>query len=181
MTEAHLIERCRQFDAKAQKMLYDQFAPKMLGVCRRYVRNRDDAEDVLIESMYKVFEKIDSFKAEGSFEGWIRRIVVNELLMFLRKKRLLTIDLDVSDIAVQNLERLPWSENREIDSDFAVADIMRALDTLPNGYKTVFNLYVLDGFKHAEIAEMLNISVNTSKSQLILAKKRLQSELEKIK
>jgi RNA polymerase sigma factor (sigma-70 family) len=181
MTEAHLIERCRQFDAKAQKMLYDQFAPKMLGVCRRYVHNRDDAEDVLIESMYKVFEKIDSFKSEGSFEGWIRRIVVNELLMFLRKKRLLTIDLDVSDVAVQNLERLPWSENREIDSDFAVADIMRALDTLPNGYKTVFNLYVLDGFKHAEIAEMLNISVNTSKSQLILAKKRLQSELEKIK
>ena len=181
MTETFLIERCREFDAKAQKMLYDQFAPKMLRVCCRYVRNRDDAEDVLIESMYKVFDKINTFKCDGSFEGWIRRIVVNELLMFLRKKRLLTIELDVSHVEDKNHEHARWSENSEVDSDFAVADIMRALDTLPHGYKTVFNLYILDGFKHAEIAEMLNISVNTSKSQLILAKKRLQSELEKIK
>lgn len=175
MTEEHLIERCRQFDPKAQKMLYDRFAPKMLGVCRRYVRNRDDAEDVLIESMFKVFEKMETFKNEGSFEGWIRRIVVNETLMFLRKKRLLTMELDVSE-----LNSLDLSENITVDDDFAVADIMRVLETLPHGYKTVFNLYVIDGFKHIEIAEMLNISVNTSKSQLILAKKRLQLELGKL-
>jgi RNA polymerase sigma factor (sigma-70 family) len=175
MTELELIHRCQQQDPKAQKMLYDRYAPKMLGVCRRYIANREDAEDVLVEGMFKVFDNLDSFQGAGSFEGWIRRIVVNESLMFLRKKRLLTVDQDVSELYYIQ-EDTPLS----IEHDLAAQDILKLLNNLPTGYRTIFNLYVIEGYKHIEIAELLNISINTSKSQLILAKDRLKKEFLKL-
>jgi RNA polymerase sigma factor (sigma-70 family) len=170
-----LIRLCQQQDPKAQKLLYDRFAPKMFGVCRRYIANRQDAEDVLVEAMFKVFDHIDSFQNTGSFEGWIRRIVVNEALMFLRKKKLLTIDTDAAD-----LNHIDYSHPLSIEHELAAQDILKVLERLPTGYRTIFNLFVIEGFKHIEIAEMLNISINTSKSQLILAKDRLKKELERI-
>jgi RNA polymerase sigma-70 factor (ECF subfamily) len=173
--ESELIERCRLQDAKAQRYLYDRFAPKMLGVCRRYISTREDAEDVLGEAMFKVFDNIESFQSVGSFEGWIRRIVVNEALMFLRKKRLLTVDTDGSE-----LNSIEHSTPLSIEQDLAAQDILRLLDRLPTGYRTVFNLFVIEGYKHIEIAEILGISINTSKSQLILAKDRMRKELEKM-
>ena len=176
MTDYELIERCRRREPRAQKLLYDRFAPKMLGVCRRYVTAREDAEDVLVEAMFKVFDHIESFTAAGSFEGWIRRIVVNEALMFLRKRKLLTVEPEVVDL--QNSAR--HVEPLSIEHELAAQDILRLLETLPTGYRTVFNLYVVEGYKHIEIAELLGISINTSKSQLILAKERLRREVLKL-
>ena len=175
MTENDLIHLCQQQDPKAQKLLYDRFAAKMFGVCRRYISTREDAEDVLVEAMFRVFDNIDSFQFAGSFEGWVRRIVINEALMFLRKKRLLTVDADASE-----LNSIEFSTPLSIEHDLAAQDILKLLEKLPTGYRTIFNLFVIEGFKHIEIADMLNISINTSKSQLILAKDRLRKELEKV-
>ncbi len=169
MTEYDIIELCRQQDPKAQKLLYDRYAPKMFGVCRRYVLSREDAEDVLVEGMFKVFDNIHSYQGAGSFEGWIRRIVVNEALMFLRKKRLLTVDADAADLSTIEL-----SHPLSIEHELAAQDILKLLEKLPTGYRTIFNLYVIEGYKHIEIADMLGISINTSKSQLILAKEKLR-------
>ena len=141
----------------------------MFSVCRRYVSRREDAEDVLIEAFFKIFENMNAFRFMGSFEGWMRRIVVNEALMFLRKNRLLTVEPDASE-----LNTLEMSVQIGVEQQMAVQEILKLLEKLPTGYRTIFNLYVIEGFKHQEIADMLNISINTSKSQLILAKERLR-------
>lgn len=142
----------------------------MLGVCRRYLNRLADAEDVLMEALYKVLTRIDQYSGDGSFEGWIRRVVVNECLMFLRKNDVL-----------QNAWELPpeLDESREPGAlhRLQADDLLGLLDRLPDGYRTVFNLYVIEGYKHREIAELLGISINTSKSQLILARRRLEELL----
>ncbi len=172
MTEAELIKGCRRGDRLAQKMLYERFAPKMFGVCKRYVRSREDAEDVLIEGFFKVYDNIDKFRGQGSFEGWVRRIVVNQSLMFLRKRHNFQLTVEVSNIEVQT--------GISIEDELAAEDILNLLNKLPVGYRTVFNLYVIEGYKHREIADIMGISINTSKSQLILAKKRLRTLIENI-
>ncbi|MBX2875706.1 MAG: sigma-70 family RNA polymerase sigma factor [Saprospiraceae bacterium] len=173
MTNSELIVACRTQDRKAQQMLFDRFSPKMMGVCRRYLKTQEDAEDVLIEAFYKVFNNLPQFKAHGSFEGWIRRIVVNECLMFLRRKHNFNLTVEID----QNLDvKTTVTTQDQLEAD----DILALLERLPTGYRTVFNLYVLEGYKHREIAEILGISINTSKSQLILAKKKLQQLLKKI-
>lgn len=170
MTEKELIARCKKQNPKAQQFLYEKYAPKMFGVCKRYVKNREDAEDVVIEGMYKVFANIHKFKGTGSFEGWIRRIVVNEALMFLRKNHNFKLTVEISNIDVKT--------NVTAIDDLQEQDILNLLNKLPTGYRTVFNLYVIEGYKHREIAEILGISINTSKSQLILAKNRLRALLQ---
>ncbi len=170
VTEQELINACKNKDRKAQKLLYDRYSPKMFGVCKRYVKNREDAEDVLIDGFYKVLTHIESFKGNGSFEGWIRRIVVNQSLMFLRKKHNFKMTVEINNIEIKS--------QISVEDDLAAQDIIQLLDKLPTGYRTIFNLYVLEGFKHREIAEQLGISINTSKSQLILAKKRMRSLLK---
>lgn len=173
MSEKDLINACRQRERRAQQALYDRYAPNMFGVCKRYVKTQEDAEDVLIEAFFKVLTNIEQYKGEGSFEGWIRRIVVNESLMALRKRvnfsqmlELTEVDIPVTTSALQ---------------DLVARDILNLIDILPIGYRTVFNLYVLEGYKHREIAQIMGISINTSKSQLILAKKRLKNLLEQIR
>lgn len=158
----------QQNDRKAQKLLYDRLSPKMFGVCRRYIKNEQDAEDVMINGFFKVFTKINQFGGSGNFEGWIRRIMVNECLMFLRKYNM--------NLSVELNEEMA-SSGIEADNSIREEDIMKLLDLLPIGYRTVFNLYAIEGFSHKEIAEKLEISVNTSKSQLIKARKRLQQLL----
>lgn len=142
----------------------------MFGVCKRYVKTREDAEDVLVTAFFKVLTHIDKFKGEGSFEGWIRRIVINESLMFLRRRHNFSMTQELTDIDVP-------ARSRAFDR-LAAQDILDLLDQLPTGYRTIFNLYVMEGYKHREIAEMLGISINTSKSQLILARKRMQELLQ---
>lgn len=168
MTERQLIQACKRKSRRAQQELFDRYSPKMFGVCKRYLKNAEEAEDVLVEAFYKVLTKLDSYSGQGSFEGWIRRIVVNESLMNLRKNKNLKLNVEINP----NLDR-PTTVN--VEDDLAAADILNLLDQLPTGYRTVFNLYVVEGYKHREIAELLGISINTSKSQLILAKKKMQA------
>jgi len=173
MTEQQLITGCKSNDRRAQRAVYDRYSPVMLAVARRYTARDADAEDVLVSAFYKVLDKISSFTESGSFEGWIRRIVVNEALMLLRKKHALKQASELSDV-----NPAAFSVPAEAADRLAEADIMNLLDRMPVGYRTVFNLYVVEGYKHREIAEMLEISINTSKSQLILAKKRMREQLQ---
>jgi RNA polymerase sigma-70 factor (ECF subfamily) len=168
MEESRLIQLCIKEDQKAQECLYKRYAPKFFAIILRYIPGHADAEDVLVESFHKIFLKINTFNNRGSFEGWMKKLVVNDCLMFLRKNKRLTLDLDALD-NVQPTE--PLMMERDVDA------IRLIIDALPNGYKIIFNLYVIEGFKHKEIAELLGISVNTSKSQLIHAKRSIRKSL----
>ncbi len=173
VNEEQLIEACKDGNRRAQQQLYDRYAPTMLGVARRYVGRVEDAEDILVEAFYKVFSNLHQYAGNGSFEGWIRRIVVNESLMFLRKRHALQGAAEINP-------QLDLPIRSKASDELEAQDILDLLDQLPLGYRTVFNLYVLEGFKHREIAAELGISINTSKSQLILARRRMQELLEKI-
>ncbi len=165
-----IILLCKNQDAKAQRHLYNEYSGLLFSVVKRYLKNEEDAEDALIEGFFKIFSKIKTFKGEGSFEGWMRRIVVNECLMKLRKKRNFTMALEEAyDIGAAEM----------ITPSLAYQDLLKVLENLPTGYRTIFNLYEIEGFKHREIAEQLGISINTSKSQLILAKKRIRELIKK--
>ena len=171
MAERNLIEGLKDQDPAVQKRVYDQYAPIMFAVCRRYLNTREDAEEALVSGFYKVFAHIDSFSQAGSFEGWMRRIMVNEALMLLRKARPMVFPGD--DVTL-----VDESDNFSIEADISAREILALLEELPNGYRAVFNLYVLEGYKHQEIADILGISINTSKSQLILAKRKMQQLLK---
>ncbi len=172
VTEQELVEACKKDDRHAQKLVYERYSPAMFGLCKRYVKTVEDAEDVLVEAFFKVFTNISQYQGSGSFEGWIRRIVVNEALMSLRRAHNFRMTVEISEIA-------PPETPAGIVGELAAQEILGLINQLPTGYRTVFNLYVMEGYKHREIAEMLDISINTSKSQLILAKKRLRELLEK--
>lgn len=172
MTDTQLIAGCKADNRRAQRAVYDRYSPVMLAVARRYTARDADAEDVLVTAFFKVFDKVSSFTDSGSFEGWIRRIVVNEALMLLRKKHALKQAAELDEV-----NPAAFSVPAEAAARLAEADIMNLLDRMPPGYRTVFNLYVIEGYKHREIAELLDISINTSKSQLILAKKRMREQL----
>lgn len=170
LTEEEIIAGCRKGKAAAQRKLYDRLAPKMLGVATRYVSDREEAEHIMIGSLIKVFEKLDQYTGEGSFEGWVRRIVVNDCLMYLRKNKTMSLDLEIGPEG--NSPNLHVMEDQ-----LEATDLINMIDGLPVGYKTVFNLFAIEGYSHAEISEMLGISENTSKSQLSRARKWLQKRL----
>ncbi len=170
MTEQELIQGCRKQNRKAQQELFSRYSPKFFGVCRRYIKNNEEAEDALIEGFYKVMSKISMYSGEGNFEGWMRRIMVNECLMKLRKANRFKVDVEL-----ENVEEI---NKFSIESELEAQDILDLLNQLPTGYRTIFNMYVIEGYKHREIADALGISINTSKSQLILAKKKLRTLLE---
>jgi len=171
MTTDELLKSLREQDRTAQKWLYERYSPLMFSVCRRYLRSREDAEEALISGFFKVYSQIDTFSGQGSFEGWVRRIMVNESLMALRKTQPIIFPGDEGNIAEQ-------SDSFNVEADISAREILEVLDQLPPGYRTVFNLYVLEGFKHHEIADMLGVSINTSKSQLVLAKEKLRNLLK---
>jgi len=143
----------------------------MFSVCKRYLHAREDAEEALVSGFYKVYSQIDSYTGAGNFEGWMRRIMVNECLMTLRKAQPLVFPGDEGQIP-------DLVDGFNIEADITAREILELLELLPPGYRTVFNLYVLEGFKHIEIAETLGISINTSKSQLILAKEKMKTLLK---
>jgi RNA polymerase sigma-70 factor (ECF subfamily) len=161
----HIIELCKQGDKTGQKTLYDEYKDILYPICLRYTKQEHEAEDVFIEGFYKILTKIDAYKGEGSFEGWMKKIMVNESLMYLRKKMRLHLMVELTG------HDLPEAEESGDSIDYE--QFLEILKELPDGYRTVFNMYVIEGYKHKEIADMLQISINTSKSQLILAKKRL--------
>lgn len=168
--EQELIQGCRRGDRAAQKRLYDTFSPKMYVLCCRYVKDSMEAEDVLVTAFTKILDKIDQYKSEGSFEGWIRRVVVNEALTWLRRNRNMYLETE--------LEAADYEPDYKSLSDHLEAeDLMTMINELPSGYRIVFNLYAIDGYSHKEIADQLGISENTSKSQLSRARAYLQKLL----
>jgi RNA polymerase sigma-70 factor (ECF subfamily) len=165
--EQELIKGCIRREQGAQKCLYDTFSSKMYALCCRYVKDSMEAEDVLVTAFTKILDKIDQYKSEGSFEGWIRRIVVNESLTYLRRNKNMYLELD--------LEAANYEPDYQTISDHLEAeDLLKMIGELPSGYRIVFNLYAIDGYSHKEIAEQLGISENTSKSQLSRARSYLQ-------
>lgn len=169
-SQAQLVQALCKNDAKAQRYLYDKYAARMLAVCVRYLPNRMEAEDVMIEGFMKIYQKIGQFKNEGNFEGWMRRLITNEALMQLRTKRHIEIDLDTPEA-----QKLPNYD--QASQNLETEDLLHLIAQLPTGYRTVFNLYAIDGYSHAEIANQLAISENTSKSQLHRARAMLQQML----
>ena len=168
-----LVDACRKGDRKAQKRLYDALAPKMFAVCLRYMGQKDAAEDILQEGFVTLFTKLESYSGEGSFEGWARKIFVNTALMDLRKNDALKMseDLesarDISGGAATQMENLGYRE------------LLGLISELPAGFRTVFNMYVIEGYSHKEIADTLGITEGTSRSQLQRARTLLQDKIKK--
>jgi len=171
METSELIKEAKQGSAAAQKCLFDQWAEKMLLVCRRYVKNSEDAEELLLDGFYKFFKKIAAFNYQGdaALYVWLKRIMINECLMFLRKKNVFTIVTDATAAEV------PLQE--EALNNLSAGEIFNLIIQLPVGYRTVFNLHVIEGMSHLEIAKLLGISPGTSKSQFSKAKVLLQKLL----
>ena len=172
MTDQDLIKECIDNNPKAQKELYDRFASKMMGVSYRYANSQEEAKDILQDAFIKVFGRIGSFKKEGSLEGWIRRIVVNTALDSIRKRK-----KDKQNVSLTEAEHLASNKDYIIEN-LSAEDLLQMLKTIPIGYRTVFNLYAIEGYSHKEIADSLGITENTSKSQYSRAKAFLRNLLE---
>ncbi|MES2587606.1 MAG: sigma-70 family RNA polymerase sigma factor [Bacteroidota bacterium] len=174
MDELTLINECIKGNSLAQKKLFEKFAPKMMFVCLRYCKDSADAEDVLQEGFIKVFTYLPKYKHEGSFEGWMRRVFVNTCLDFLRKEKQLSTTSSFEDVDYKITDDSLSSDNLEVE------DLMKIISKLPKGYQIVFSLFAIEGYSHKEIAELLGISEDTSKSQYFRARTSLKSYLEKI-
>ena len=176
MTDIEIIKGCINDDALCQKSLFNRYASSLLGVCMRYARNKEDAEDILQDSFIKIFKKISQFKGEGSFEGWMKRVVVNTAL----KKY--TVSRYSKELSVEEIKdtMLPNSNDVPAFNHLTEKDLLVLIHKLPDGYRIIFNLYVIEGFQHDEIANMLGIQPGTSRSQLVKARQMLQREIYQI-
>ena len=170
--EQETIRLAVENNRPAQQMIYAKYAPKMLSVCRQYIKDIQFAEDLMITSFMKIFVILYKFENKGSFEGWMRRIMINECISYIRVHK-----------KVSFLEDEFYAETGfdASESNYNVDEIQFMIDNLPEGYKLIFNLFAIDGYKHQEIATMLNISEGTSKSQLFQARKMLQEQIIKLK
>lgn len=168
--ESALIKKAIKNNREAQHILFEMHAPKMLSVCRYYIKDTQHAEEAMLNGFFKVFKSLKTFKSEGSFEGWIRRIMIRVSISYLRQKKSIDFlsDEDVSTNAYSNT----------IQTDLEVNEIQKLIDQLPEGYRIVFVMYAIEGYKHYEIAQLLNISEGTSKSQLFKARKMLQKQIK---
>jgi len=171
-----IVKKCVKGDRKAQQQLYKQFYRKMMGVCYRYSNNAEDAKDLLQDGFVKVFTNLGKYNFEGSLEGWIRRIMVNTAIDYYRKNRNIFFINDDDNSILENSKIVSANS---IYSQFGVNDIMEAIQSLSPAYKAVFNLSVIEGYPHKEIAKRLNISEGTSKSNLAKAKQNLKLLLAK--
>ena len=174
--EQQLISEAIANNRQAQQQLYSKYASKMLSVCRQYIKDIHYAEDVMITGFMKMFTNLKKFEHKGSFEGWIKRIMIHECIDYLRVKKNSFNHKDIDDVVYSEEEG-----DYEMEGDFSIDDIQLLIDNLPDGYKMVFNLYSIEGYKHNEIAELLNISKGTSKSQLSHARKMLQTQIITLK
>jgi len=176
MTEEDIIQGCIKEKRQAQEALYKKYAPKLLGLCCRYAKDMLEAEDILQEGFIKVFDNISSYSGKGSFEGWLKRIMINEALNKIRARK----------------EKLDFMDDFDFDVPTSILstdtlhhkELLQILNRLPEGYRVVFNLFAIEGFSHQEIAEKLNIGHSTSRSQYAKARNYLQkliNEIEKVK
>lgn len=173
MSEHELIRGCLRGSAQCQRELYERFAGKMFAVCLRYARTREDAADILQDGFMKVFAKLEQFQFQGSFEGWVRRVMVNTALRAYQKQRY--------DFELTGFERLPETP---VDPDavalLSEAELLNMVRNLPDGYRAVFNLVAIEGYSHAEAADLLGIQESTSRSQLTKARRYLEIEVGKL-
>ena len=173
MVETHLISACRKGDRAAQKELFDLLSPRMFAVCLRYAGNADDAKDILQEGFLTVFTRLDSYSGSGSFEGWARKIFVNAALMHLRKNDVLRFSDDIAEARDLSAPEPPAPDR------IGYQQLLKMIASLPPEGRTVFNLYVVEGYSHKEIAEMLGIAEVTSRSRLQRARVQLQEMIKK--
>jgi len=172
MTDEELVKGCISKTPTVQRLLFERFSRKMMGVCLRYASRSEEAEDMLQNGFIRVFEKIESFRGTGSLEGWIRKIIVNESLSYLRKNKALKLNIDIEDAKYM----IPG--NSHVAENMNEKDLLKIIQQLPVGFRTVFNMYAIEGYSHKEIAELLGISEGTSKSQYSRAKVHLQNILK---
>ena len=172
MNEKQLIESCINGDRRAQKALYDKHSGRMMAVCLRYVKDTEDARDLLQEGFIKLFTNIDKYSGEGSFDGWVRKIFVNCALERLRQNDILKNADNISDTDHVDIPD-------ESASSISAEEIMMYVRALPDGFRTVFNLFAIEGYSHKEIGEELNITESTSRSQYMRARKILQKMITK--
>jgi RNA polymerase sigma factor (sigma-70 family) len=173
MTEEQMLAGCLQNDAASQDALYSRFSPRMLGVCYRFAKNREDAEDMLQEGFIKVFSQMHQYRSEGALEGWIRRIIVHTCINALKKNKKFSDSVDITyagNIGIRE-EAIP--------SIMQAKEVVECIRTLPLGYRTVLNLYAIEGYSHREIGNMLDIEESTSRSQYTRAKSMLEEILIK--
>ena len=166
MSDHELVKRCIKEERKAQHLLYERYSARVFGICKRYMKDRERAQEQTMNSFLAIFLCLSDFQATGSLEGWIRKITVNQCLSELRKKHNFSIEIEWSKIEEPLIESIDYFED----------DIEKILQVLPDGARVVFNLYVMEGYKHREIAKMLQISEGSSKSQLHFAKNKLREQ-----
>lgn len=169
-----MITACLKNNPRAQKALFEKYSGKLMGVCLRYATDRDEAQDMLQDGFVKIFQKLDSYTGEGSFGGWVHRLMVNTCLDALRKNKAMgfSVEIEKADFQMDGVE--------DALSQLRTQDLLRLIQELPDGYRVVFNMFAIEGYAHAEIAESLGISENTSKSQYRKAKFKLQEALHKL-
>ena len=172
MADEEIIRSCISGDAKAQKQLFEKYSRRMMGLCMRYASHREEAEDMLQEGWIKVFRNLHQFRFEGSAEGWLKRVIVNACLEMLRKNKKM-----VNQVDIELIEEITPSEINSSDA-MTANDLLKMIHKLPAGYRTVFNLYAVEGYSHKEIGDMLGINESTSKSQYSRARAHLQKMLE---
>lgn len=173
MTEEELIKKCTSGDILAQRMFYEKFAGKMMGVCLRYMNGDDEAQDVLQDGFIKVFNKLAEYKSKGSLEGWIRRIVVNTALDHIRRNKKYINNVEIDSVSYL------LEEKHHIIESLKASDLLKLIHQLPAGYRIVFNMFAIEGYSHKEIASQLNITESTSKSQYSRSRKMLREMLLK--
>ncbi len=171
-SDEELIRRCIKKDREAQRVLYERYAGILLGICNRYATNIAEAEDILQEGFVKVFIHLEEFTKTGSLFSWMRRIMINTAITYYHKnlKRRYHIE-------IESIQHTFFADNPGL-SDFTREELLQIIQSLPSGYRMIFNLYAVEGYKHREIAEMLSIDINTSKSQYSRARKMIRRKLE---
>lgn len=170
--DQQLIIGCKKQNKQAQQTVYQLLAPKLYALSKRYLKNQEEREEVLADTFFIVFTKIDQLKELEAFEAWAKRILVNQCLLYLRKK--VNFNLYIEDLATHN--QLLTEECTDLETQ----DLLNLLEELPEGCKIVFNLFVIEGYSHKEIADALNISEGTSKSQLNVAKTKLKNKVQSL-
>lgn len=173
--EAKLIEECIKGSRKAQKELYDKYNALFFSLCLRYTHTREEAEDILITGFMEIFESLPNYKQEGSFEGWMKKILIYKAIDYFRANKKYQVNVDIEEVETEG------SIINTVVQDMDAKYILKQIQAMPDGYQQVFNLYAIEGYKHIEIAKMLNISESTSKSQYSKAKKWLQQKLKDYK
>jgi len=175
LTEKHLIQNCLKGVRSSQRDLFDMHAGKMMSVCRRYGRHQGEAEDILQEGFIKVFLNLDKYNNTGSFEGWVRRIMINTALKFVSKK-----SFQNESLGIESYQLNDKNEDPTVFSKLGVDEMMTLINALPDGYRIVFNLYAIEGYSHKEIGQLLDIEESTSRSQLVKARRILQKKITEL-